>query len=268
MICNLTDRALLKLSGSDAESFLQAQLSNDITKLDDNSVQLSVYCQHQGKILALFWVMRNGNDFLLSFPSDLVESLLPRLRMFVLMSDVAIEDISSKYIQIGYIDENIDNAHHINQHLSVGLIESEAASNIEFSDYSEWMKACNDASLPEVYSATAELFVPQMLNLDIDEVGVNFSKGCYPGQEVVARLHYLGKAKRRMFGFKSNESLSVGDNLYCESSKSAKASGIVVSQVKYEAEFYCLATLEVVHKDDLITLNGVDGATLTRIEHE
>jgi hypothetical protein len=71
-----------------------------------------------------------------------------------------------------------------------------------------------------------------------------------------------------MFGFKSNESLSVGDNLYCESSKSVKTSGIVVSQVKYEAEFYCLATLEVVHKDDLITLNGVDGATLTRIENE
>ena len=268
MICNLTDRALLKLSGSDAEGFLQSQLGNDIAKLNAGSVQLSAYCQHQGKILTLFWVMRDGDDFLLSFPSDLVDSLLPRLKMFVLMSDVAIEDISSEYIQVGHIDENIDNAHHINQRLSVGLIESEGASNIEFSDYSEWMKACIETSLPEVYSATTELFVPQMLNLDIDEVGVNFSKGCYPGQEVVARLHYLGKAKRRLFAFKSQAPLVIGDFLYCESSKSAKASGVVVSQVKYEADFYCLATLEVAHKDETVTLNSAEGAILTRIEND
>ena len=268
MICNLTDRALLKLSGTDAESFLQAQLSNDITKLDDNSVQLSAYCQHQGKILALFWVMRDGDDFLLSFPRDLAEAILPRLKMFVLMSDVAIEDITSEYVQIGHIDIAKDGAYLINRRLSVEIIKSVDANNIEFSTQEEWTHACIETALAEVVHATAEKLVPQMLNLDIDEIGVNFSKGCYPGQEVVARLHYLGKAKRRMFGFKSNESLSVGDNLYCESSKSAKASGIVVSQVKYEAEFYCLATLEVVHKDDLITLNGVDGATLTRIENE
>ena len=101
MAYQLNDRALLRLSGSDAEGFLQAQLGNDITQLKCKSVQLSAYCQHQGKILALFWVMRDADDFLLSFPSDLVESLLPRLKMFVLMSDVAIEDISNKYIQIG-----------------------------------------------------------------------------------------------------------------------------------------------------------------------
>jgi len=266
MTCNLIDRSLLKLSGSDAESFLQAQLSNDITKLDDNSVQLSAYCQHQGKILALFWVMRDGDDFLLSFPADLADALLPRLRVFVLMSDVAIEDITSEYVQIGHIDSAKDGAYLINQRLSVEMVVSSNAANIEFSSQEEWTNACIETALAEVVHATAEKLVPQMLNLDIDEIGVNFSKGCYPGQEVVARLHYLGKAKRRMFGFKSNEPLRVGDNLYCESSKSAKASGIVVSQVKYEAEFYCLATLEVVHKDDLIALNGVDGATLTRIE--
>ena len=75
MAFKLSYRTLLKLSGSDAESFLQAQLSNDISKLDDNRVQLSAYCQHQGKILALFWVMRDGDDFLLSFHADLVDGL-------------------------------------------------------------------------------------------------------------------------------------------------------------------------------------------------
>jgi len=268
MAFQLTNRALLKLSGVDAENFLQAQLSNDITKLDDNRVQLSAYCQHQGKILALFWLMRDGDDYLLSFPMDLADTLLPRLKMFVLMSDVVIEDVTNEYVQIGYIDGSIDGAYFINQCLSVKIVLSKDTSNAELSGQDEWTKACIDTALPEVEKATFELFVPQMLNLDIDEIGVNFSKGCYPGQEVVARLHYLGKAKRRLFQFKSSAPLSVGDSLYCESSKSAKASGIIVSQVKYEAKFYCLATLEVVHKNDLITLNGVDGAVLTRIEHE
>ena len=67
----INDRSLVKISGADAEIFLQNQLSNDITKLESNRIQLNAYCQHQGKIIALFWLMRFGDDFLLSFPEDL-----------------------------------------------------------------------------------------------------------------------------------------------------------------------------------------------------
>ena len=264
----LKNRALLKLSGSEAKFFLQNQLSNDIEKLDETSVQLSAYCQHQGKMLVLFWVMCQGSDFILSFPDDLLDTILPRLKMFVLMSDVVIDDISNEFVQVGHIDATADGTYSINQRLAVEMVTLSDAANIEFSDRDEWDKVCIDTVLPEVVHATSEKLVPQMLNLDIDEIGVNFSKGCYPGQEVVARLHYLGKAKRRLFKFIANEPLSVGDSLYCESSRSAKASGVVISQVKCDSEFLCLATLEVAHKDDLITLNSADGATLTRIEHE
>ena len=76
MHIQIEDRALLKVSGADAESFLQAQLTNDITLLKNNGVQLNAYCQHQGKILALFWVIRIGDDFLLSFPLDLLEFII------------------------------------------------------------------------------------------------------------------------------------------------------------------------------------------------
>ena len=79
MFVHLKDRALLKISGSDAEAFLQGQLSNDINKLDLLSVQLNAYCQHQGKILALFWVLRHEDSFFLSFPSDLLEVIKTRL---------------------------------------------------------------------------------------------------------------------------------------------------------------------------------------------
>jgi folate-binding protein YgfZ len=119
--------------------------------------------------------------------------------------------------------------------------------------------------LPEVYLNTSEQFVPQLLNLDIDEVGVSFTKGCYPGQEVVARLHYLGKSKRRLRTFECEGDIVVGDELIATHSTSAKASGMVVRHVKLETKSLCLATIEIAHEDGEITLNNTRKTKLTRI---
>jgi tRNA-modifying protein YgfZ len=271
----LKERALLRISGSDCESFLQNQLSNDITKLDKSSVQVNAYCQHQGKIIGLFWVVCYENSFMISFPQDILEKVESRLKMFVIMSDVIIEDISESYSQIGLIDENQSNALRINDKLSILIEAKDNHYDSIMNNNHEWAKACIDAYLPEVFAITSEKFVPQMLNLDIDEIGVSFSKGCYPGQEVVARLHYLGSAKRRLFSFRSNQEMLVGDSLYCASSKTAlargdryKGSGIVISKVKYNALFYCLATLDVDLINEEITLNNQFGPILERINDE
>ena len=275
MYSYLNSRALLKISGGDAESFLQAQLSNNINELDNSSIQLNAYCQHQGKMLALFWVMRSNDDFLLSFPLDLLEIIKSRLQMFVIMSDVTIDDVTDDYLQIGVIDENQNNAFTINDKLSLIIANPNDPEKFSMSSKDTWDKACIDSSLPEIYLLTSEKLVPQMLNLDINEIGVNFSKGCFPGQEVVARLHYLGVAKRRLFAFESDSEINVGDNLFCSTSKSAKArgarykaSGMVVSKVKYNTKFYCLATLEVASKDEKVTLNNEQGPILKRIKNE
>ena len=275
MYSYLNSRALFKISGGDAESFLQAQLSNNINELDNSSIQLNAYCQHQGKMLALFWVMRSNDDFLLSFPLDLLEIIKSRLQMFVIMSDVTIDDVTNHYLQIGAIDENKKNAFIINDKLSLIIVRPNELSKFSMSSKDIWDKACIDSRLPEIYLLTSEKMVPQMLNLDIDEIGVNFSKGCFPGQEVVARLHYLGVAKRRLFAFESDSEINVGDTLFCSTSKSAKArgarykaSGIVVSKVKYNMQFYCLATLEVASKDEKVTLNNEQGPILKRIKNE
>ena len=275
MFVILKNRALLRVSGSDAETFLQGQLSNDITKLNTSSVQLNAYCQHQGKILALFWVTKNEDSFLLSFPSDLLEVIKPRLQMFVIMSDVVIEDVTKEHIQIGSIDESHQESLAINERLSLIITNKRGINQFNMGPIEDWGMACIDSTLPEIFLMTSEKLVPQMLNLDIDEFGVNFSKGCYPGQEVVARLHYLGSAKRRLFAFELGSELNVGDSLYCGSSKSAKArgaryksSGIVIFRIKYNSHFYCLATLEVELKDAKITLNNEQGPTLTRIKNE
>jgi len=275
MFAHLNNRALLRVSGSDAETFLQGQLSNDINKLDISSVQLNAYCQHQGKILALFWVTKYEDSFFLSFPLDLLEAIKPRLQMFVIMSDVSIEDITKDYIQVGSIGETHQKALVINDKLSLIIADKQDINKFNMEPIEHWNKACIDSYLPEIFSITSEKLVPQMLNLDINEYGVNFSKGCYPGQEVVARLHYLGSAKRRLFAFELDADANVGDALYCATSRSAvargaryKSSGMVVFKLKYNSNFYCLATLDVEIKDEKITLNNEQGPLLKKINNE
>ena len=150
MLIHLKNRALLKLSGSENEAFLQAQLSNDISKLDNSSVQLNAYCQHQGKILALFWVMRSGDDFLLSFPLDLIDSIKARLQMFVLMADVKITDVTEQYLQIGVIGKSQKDSFTINEKLSLMLADPKNLSKFDLTSQDYWDKACIDSFLPEI----------------------------------------------------------------------------------------------------------------------
>jgi len=266
MIIQLTSRTLLKLTGSEVQSFLQGQFSNDINVLEEGVVQLNAYCQHQGKIMALIWVMKRADEYYLSFPQALSAEIVKKLTMFKMMSDVTIKDVTNELLQFGVVNEVVDGAFVINEQQSIVLVDS--ANEFKLSDESEWEAACIANEVPEVELVTVEKFVPQLLNLDINEVGVNFSKGCYPGQEVVARLHYLGKSKRRMRAFECDDEIEVGDELLVTNSTSAKASGIVVRRVKLASKSLCLATVEIAHEDDEITLNNSQKTKLTRIHND
>ncbi|WPE16105.1 folate-binding protein YgfZ [Candidatus Thioglobus autotrophicus] len=268
MITQLKNRTLIRLSGKDVQPFLQGQFSNDIDALEEGVAQLNAYCQHQGKIIALIWVMRQEESFYLSFPADLEEVAVKRLNMFKMMSDVTITNVTTEIFQLGICEGDRQglSPFKLNAQQSIALVSD--VSSINFSSGEVWEQACIANEVPEVFLATSEKFVPQMLNLDIDEVGVSFTKGCYPGQEVVARLHYLGKSKRRMRAFECEQDLQVGDKLFALGSSSAKASGVVVRRVKLDSKFLCLATIEVAHEDGEITLNDAQGAPLIRINHD
>lgn len=244
----LNNRSLLKVSGADSKIFLQGQLSNDINALDESTAQLNAYCQHQGKIIALVLVMKKGANFYLSMPNEMLEIVKNRLQMFVIMSEVIIE--KSDLLQLGVLG---DGEYKINNEQSLNLVNN--CDEFEYNN-EPWERCCIENNLPEIYQITSEKFVPQMLNLDIDEVGVNFSKGCYPGQEVVARLHYLGKAKRRLNIFSSNDKVIIGDELIVADSISQKSSGIVVRTVKLPNYYLFLATIEVVFIDAKISINN------------
>jgi len=259
MIVKLNERSLLEVSGTEAQDFLQGQLSNDINSIQSGYCQLNAYCQHQGKVIAIILLFIRDSKYYLSIPSSLKDVVQKRLQMFVMMSDVAIRDVSSDYSQFGAIDERIDGSFVINERQS--LVINHTTGN-DMSTSNEWDVACIDMGLAEVYDNTTERFVPQMLNLDIDETGVSFTKGCYPGQEVVARLHYLGKPKRRMYKFRTIYAI-VGDELSVDGSVSLRPSGVVVRCVISGGEYVCLCTLEVEHKDDKISLNN--GNEMVRI---
>jgi folate-binding protein YgfZ len=163
----------VEFSGPDAEKFLQGQLSNDIAAMIPGAAasMLAGFHSPQGRVIALLELRRPARDeFCAQMPTDIVELVTTRLRRFVLRSK----------LQIGSpVPADTRDA-----------IASRAARIA--------------AGLPQVYAATTELFVAQMLNLDV--IGaISFTKGCYTGQEIIARAHYRGRIKRRMQRFLSNE---------------------------------------------------------------
>jgi len=264
MITHLNNRSLIKISGADSEVFLQSQLSNDIKRIQDNSAQINAYCQHQGKILAIIWVFLKNENYYLSIPADLKELVLSKLNIYKLMSKVEIQDFSEKFYQYGLIKEDNENSFKITENLSL-LTTSELLTGCQ--ERSFWEAECIKESVPEIYLKMSEKHVPQSLNLDINEVGVSFTKGCYPGQEVVARMHYLGKPKRRLFRFTSNYEVVIGDSLNVKNSKSLKSSGEVIRVANKGDEFYFLGVLEVGCINDQIFLNN-DQYKLVNLLHE
>jgi len=253
MITLIDNRSLIKVYGDDAESFLQSQFSNNLKKIQDNEIQINAYCQHQGKIIAIIWVFKKKENYYLSIPDELKAQVLSKLNMFKMLSQVKIEDFSDKIFQYGLIHEDVKNSFRINDNLSL-LTSREQLNAVKPSFH--WEIACINAKVPEVYLNLSEKYIPQALNLDINEFGVSFTKGCYPGQEIIARMHYLGKPKRRLFRFFSEFEVATGDSLNVKDSKSLKSSGQVIRVAKKGAEFQFLGVFEVDHINDQIFLNN------------
>jgi len=264
MISLLENRSLIKVSGEDSETFLQSQFSNDIKQIQSKEIQINAYCQHQGKMIAVLWVFFENNDYYLSIPSELKELVLSKLNMFKLMSKVDIEDLSKKIYQYGLLNEEREKSFKINDNQSL-LISSELL--LGYGESSQWEITCINQILPEIYVTMSEKFIPQSLNLDVNQLGVSFTKGCYPGQEVVARMHYLGKPKRRLFRFTSKFEVVIGDSLNVNNSKSLKSSGEVIRVANESNEYHFLAVFEVSHINDQIFLND-DQNKLVNLIHE
>jgi hypothetical protein len=203
----LTRYGLLSVAGPDAREFLHAQLTNDIAGLPSGRAALAGWCSAKGRLLASFLVIPWREGFLLQLARDLVPSVGKRLSMFVLRSKVKITDESERWQQFGVWGEPVageafavamtESALRVKfGEARALLLASEAPQGREVEE-SRWTLEEIRAGRPLITSATQELFVPQMVNLHTLG-GVDFKKGCYPGQEVVARTQYRGQLKRHM----------------------------------------------------------------------
>ena len=245
--------SLLRVQGEDAESFLQGQFSNNVLALDYSKAQLHAYCNPKGRALAVFRIMRMDQGFWMILPNDLCETICKRLRMFVLRAKVSIET-ESEFSMIGSIGVIAD--------LDPGLMTYSLGDNdprqliigssgtmdtllssqcVLHSD--TWRLADILAGYPQVFGQTSELFIPQNINLDLVD-GVSFKKGCYPGQEIIARIRYLGKSKQRMMiaTAQSPDQIKPADALFTEDKPDQK-SGMVVDAVKTDDETYHLSAM-------------------------
>jgi hypothetical protein len=232
-LCDLSAYGLIRVSGADAGTFLQGQLTNDVSALDAGHSQLNGWLTAKGRLLAVLRVFRRDTDWLLRLPQILVEPIVKRLRLFVLRAQVQIEDAATDLAGFALCGE--DSPPLLAEVLGFkpclqdegSLIECDGVSILRapgesprfelyappatlaalWKQLGESAQPANDASwrllelragLPEIYPETQDRLVPQMANLQLVG-GVSFTKGCYPGQEIVARMHYLGALKRRMY---------------------------------------------------------------------
>ena len=253
-IIQLDDLTTLHVTGSDASKFLHAQFTNDLANLPVNSWQYSGYCTPKGRLLAFMTIARVGeNKYLLILPADISESILPRLRMFVMRDDVTISPQQGQVSIAGIVSSaealsttglvfenetgrltNEDSSYLLTiddeagRYLYIGNIDSIKALSLPTTHRGNWTVLDIQSGIPAILATTQEAFVPQMVNLDL--IGaVNFKKGCYPGQEIVARVHYLGKIKQRMYVMTTSHKgvCNPGDKLYITGQED-KTAGTVV----------------------------------------
>jgi folate-binding protein YgfZ len=229
----LPDWGLIRAQGPDAASFLHGQLTQDVTHLDAGHARLAGYCSAKGRLLATFVAWRaNDGDILLACSADLLPAVLKRLSMFVLRAKCKLSDATRElplYGLAGAAADALLGASIAAESWACGRLGAASVIRLPSADgTSRYLWAAADAppltggmsldawrwlevrsGVARVVAATAEQFVPQMLNLELLG-GVNFQKGCYPGQEVVARSQYRGTLKRRTYLMHSDAALAPG----------------------------------------------------------
>ena len=205
----LTALRCIKISGDDAENFLQGQFSNDLSNIPAEGQQLGSYCNPKGRALCVYRVLRQDDHYLLVVPTDLADAISKRLQLYKMRAKVVIEPIESHTL-VGVINlaSPTDNdaaktGWMVDKYRRLLLVENEALEgmvnqlDLPLVGTAGWQLGDILTGTAQVYAATSEAFIPQQINLDLTD-GVSFTKGCYPGQEIVARIRYLGKLKQRL----------------------------------------------------------------------
>ena len=215
---------ILTISGEDAGELLQGQMTQDVRKLEDGKIHITSFCNVQGRVIASAFIQERNDQYDLILSSEIIDDLENHLQRYILRSKVLIEQSDEKTFGAYKSDIHEDSKECRslkNDPKRVLTLSSQVPESIDnFITSEEWIRCDIENSIAIINKESTEKFIPQMLNLDILDA-VSFSKGCYTGQEVVARVQHRGKIKQRMFKFKTeNEDLiSHGSEIHHESKK-------------------------------------------------
>jgi folate-binding protein YgfZ len=252
-VCRLDDYGTLRFSGADVEPFLQGQLSNDVSQLAPEALLRAGLHSPQGRTLALLWLLGAGpGEILALLPRELLSTVASHLQRYVLRARLKISDATADYRICG-LAEAAASAGIAGRHIAYGARGQQRELLLQGAfeplparpaiSREQWRGLDIAAGLPQVYSATSGQFVAQMLNLDCIDA-ISFSKGCYTGQEVIARAHYRGRIKRRLQRFVSREALrlAAGDAGRLEDGRSFRVVE-AMQQADGRCEFLAVAAL-------------------------
>ncbi len=270
----LTHLGLIDAAGEDAKPFLHSQFTSDINHLGEGQAQHAGWCTAKGRMQASFLVWRNGADYRMTVSADLQEATQKRLQMFVLRSKVKLASRTDDLILLGLSGPQAEealadagltapeNAMSTRSTGEIAVLRLDSVRLIVIAPESAkaelWQKLSMkarpaglhawrwldiQAGLPLVTLATKEEFVPQMA--DFEKIGgVSFHKGCYPGQEIVARTQYLGKVKRHLYRVASPVAPQAGDDLFSPDNPDQACGKIVSAAPSPEGGFEALAVIQ------------------------
>jgi len=296
LFAELSDFGLIRFKGEESQQFLQGQLSCDVASLEVGDAQYGSYNTPKGRILASFLLWRDEHGYILQLPHLLRETIQKRLAMHILRSKVETTDASAQFRLLGIAGAGVEagikplfrqipsmpltmtNAHGVNllrldAHRFQLIAAPERVPELRnllgkaatAVGEARWDWTNIRAGIPYITPATQDQFVPQMVNLDLIG-GVSFTKGCYPGQEIVARMHYLGRLKQRMYlaNIAGKEAPQPGDKLYSRGLADQATGMIVNASPSPDGGYDVLAVIQIERADaDDVHWRAVDGTKLT-----
>ncbi len=296
----LVHLGLIRSVGDDSAVFLHNLVSNDVKKLSSDEAQWNSFNSPKGRMLASMLLWREADGHMLMVSRDVLPALLKKLSMYVLRSKVKLSDASESTVLIGLAGDNIESivtALDLNlgsdrlkqavNHARTGIrldantaivavpaeqaaecFEALLSAGALAAGTNAWQLAMIRAGLPLVTTATQEEFVAQMLNYELIG-GVSFKKGCYPGQEIVARTQYLGKLKKRMYRVHTDagEPPRAGEDIFTPAFGAQSAGKLVNVAPAPDGGFEALAVMQIsCAESGEIRLGSLEGPRLTMLE--
>ena len=293
--CPISHESLLAVRGVDASKFLQGQLTCNLNYLDEQTSSLGARCTAKGRMLSSFRIVPQGDGYLLAMAAELLEAQMAELQKFAVFSKVKLTDESALWARFGlsHADPLLNeiglalpaDANSVARHgeamairradgcaeLWISSTQAEEtrtllAVKLSEAPLNDWLLGQIRAGIGQVFSPTRELFIPQMINLQALG-GVSFKKGCYTGQEIVARMQYLGKLKRRLYrlSLPGSELPAIASEVF--SPVHASAVGEVVLAATADGAVELLAVLQQdAVSDGRLSLQSAAGPQLTLLD--